>query len=361
MQNSTVKTTYHYAKKNQRLNLILPTVFFLVAAIGLFIVKWDPYYAKAFSAAAQHSIGSSILTGKTAAAPAPSWDAAVDYAISYFKAVWKAVVLGLLLGSLVQVLIPGNWVKRLFGSTGLGSTAAASAAAMPAMMCSCCAAPVAVGLRKQSASINAALAFFLANPVLNPATIIFMGFVLSWEFAVFRIVMGLILVFGIATLAGRIAPGGGIAPQVEKILAEPAPASNERNLFVRWMGALWPLIVDTIPAYLIVVFILGAARAWLFPVFGPEMADSLLVIIGLAVSGALFVIPTAAEIPIVQTLMAFGLGVGPAAALLMTLPAVSLPSLLIIKNAFPLKVLVFVTFSVILIGIASGLIAPLFL
>jgi Predicted permease. len=35
---------------------------------------------------------------------------------------------------------------------------------------------------------------------------------------------------------------------------------------------------------------------------------------------------------VIQTLMALGLGVGPAAALLITLPAVSLPLLLIVKR-----------------------------
>ncbi|HEX3030864.1 MAG TPA: permease, partial [Bacillota bacterium] len=159
---------------------MFPIVFLLVAVIGLFYVKWSPYYAKAITAAAAHSIGKSILTGQAATAPAPSVDAALSYMASYFKAVWKAVILGLLLGSLVQVLIPRKWVEKAFGGLGVASTAAAGAAALPAMMCSCCAAPVTVGLKQRSASTNAALAFFLANPVLNPATIIFMGFVLSW-------------------------------------------------------------------------------------------------------------------------------------------------------------------------------------
>lgn len=80
-------------------------------------------------------------------------------------------------------------------------------------------------------------------------------------------------------------------------------------------------------------------------------------IIGLAVAGTLFVIPTAAEIPIIQTLMAFGLGVGPAAAFLITLPAVSLPSLLIINRVFSKTILLFVVVSVVIIGIISGFIA----
>jgi uncharacterized membrane protein YraQ (UPF0718 family) len=45
----------------------------------------------------------------------------------------------------------------------------------------------------------------------------------------------------------------------------------------------------------------------------------------------------------------------------MTLPAVSLPSILIIKKALPARILVFVMVSVALVGLASGLIAPLVL
>lgn len=55
----------------------------------------------------------------------------------------------------------------------------------------------------------------------------------------------------------------------------------------------------------------------------------------LASAGALFAIPTAAEIPIVQTMMAAALGLAPAAALLVTLPTISLPSLAMMVNALP--------------------------
>ena len=91
---------------SKRHKVLFPLIFAIVAVVGLFYVKWDPYYAKAFVAAAKGSIGSSIITGTSAQAPEPSVQAALDYATAYFTAVWKAVVLGLLVGSLVQVLIP---------------------------------------------------------------------------------------------------------------------------------------------------------------------------------------------------------------------------------------------------------------
>lgn len=75
----------------------------------------------------------------------------------------------------------------------------------------------------------------------------------------------------------------------------------------------------------------------------------------LAFAGMLFVIPTAAEIPIVQTMMAFGLGTGPASALLVTLPAVSLPSLIMVGRSFSKQILLFVAASCVVVGIAAGL------
>ena len=41
--------------------------------------------------------------------------AARQYALVYFTAVWKAALLGVLLGSLVQVLIPRDWLARTLG------------------------------------------------------------------------------------------------------------------------------------------------------------------------------------------------------------------------------------------------------
>ncbi|MPM66686.1 hypothetical protein SDC9_113596 [bioreactor metagenome] len=181
-----------------------------------------------------------------------------------------------------------------------------------------------------------------------------MGFVLSWEWALFRIVAGLIMVFGIATFANKltIRQDESKSPFIENSFGQ-----NDRSLFINWISALKRLIIDTIPAYVIVVLLLGALRAWLFPAVGPDVGNSIIVIIGLAIAGTLFAIPTAAEIPIVQTLMSFGLGVGPAATLLMTLPAVSLPSLLIVKRAFPKRILVFVAVGVAIVGIVSGIVA----
>ncbi|EIK97180.1 permease [Pseudomonas sp. M47T1] len=344
------------AEQRSRLFWLKPLAFVLVAVIGLYYVKWSPYYLKSFVAASSHSIGGSIINDH----PQDPMAAALAYAQVYFLAIWKAAVLGVVLGSLVQVLIPRDWLLRVFGRAGLGSTVRGGLFALPGMMCSCCAAPVVAGLRRQRVSVGAALAFWIANPVLNPATLIFMGFVLGWGFTVLRVIAGVVLVVGVSLFAQRISrPEVLPEPAVEAV--EQVTTQEQGNLFGRWMRTLWQLFWTTIPVYILAVLVLGAARVWLFPHVDGAMGNSLLWLVPLAVVGTLFVIPTAAEIPIVQTLMTLGLGTAPAVALLMTLPSISLPSLLMLRKSFDRQVLVTVALLTMLVGVISGLVGMLVL
>ncbi|CAM6296773.1 permease [Escherichia coli] len=279
-----------------------PALFFLVVIAGLWYVKWQPYYGKAFTTAETHSIGKSIL----AQADANPWQAALDYAMIYFLAVWKAAVLGVILGSLIQVLIPRDWLLRTLGQSRFRGTLLGTLFSLPGMMCTCCAAPVAAGMRRQQVSMGGALAFWMGNPLLNPATL-----VQKW----------------VRETPQTQAPVEIDMPEVQG------------GFFIRWGRALWTLFWSTIPVYILAVLVLGAARVWLFPHADGAVDNSLMWVIAMAVAGCLFVIPTAAEIPIVQTMMLAGMGTAPALALLMTLPAVSLPSLIMLRKAFPAKAL----------------------
>ncbi|RWR10053.1 permease [Siminovitchia fortis] len=330
-------------------------VFFVVAAIGLYWSKWNPYYHKAFTAANEHSIGASIISGEAATAAAPSWHTAWEYCLVYFKAIWKAFIVGIILASLVQVLVPRDWIRRVLGKTSYGSTLIAGLSSLPGMMCTCCAAPVVVGLRNQSSSVGAAVAFWFGNTALNPAVLIFMFFVLGWKFTVLRLLFGIILVFGVSYLANRFVKENANAAAFDKNVVEPLPV-QEGSLWTRWVKSLGTMSVSLIPAYILTVLTLGAFRAWLFPAIGDQWGNSLLVIIGFAIVGTLFVIPTAAEIPIIQTMMSFGLGGGPAAALLITLPVISLPSMLMVGRSLTWRVIAFLAASVAVVGVIAGLI-----
>jgi hypothetical protein len=326
---------------------LLALIFVVVAAAGLAYVKWWPYYHKAIAAITDHTIGSSILagTGKPF-----TWSGAWDYAVKYFKAVWKAAVLGILLGSLVQVLLPARWLQRQLGQATFRSTLKGGISSLPGMMCTCCAAPIAAGLRRRQASVGAALAFWIGNPVLNPATLIFMTFVLSWKFTLIRLVFGVLLTFGVSMLAGRFAADAG-APEPAASAIGTEKRGEDRPFVLRWARSLGALLLQVVPAYVLTVVLLGGLQGFLFPTSAGLGGWAVPLF---ALAGTLFVIPTAAEIPIIQGFLALGVGNGPASALLLTLPAVSLPSLLMVAKSFPRKAIAFVFVAVVVIGIVSG-------
>jgi uncharacterized membrane protein YraQ (UPF0718 family) len=332
--------------------------FLLLALVLLYVVKWDPYVHKAIKAATDHTLGPSILTGTAAAPPPVSVGAAFAYAVKYFLAIWQALVAGLLLGAGVEVLVPRDLLLRLLGRPGAKSALVGGLAAVPSMMCTCCSAPLAVGLRRAGASPGAVLAYWVGNPVLNPATVVFLGYVLGWRWAALRVVVGCALVAAAAWLGDRY--GEGALPTQARAAYEAAAApSPPQNLFVAWLARAGRLALGLIPEYIVIVLLLGALRHVLFPAMTPAIGASPLLVLGLAIAGTLFVIPTAGEVPILQTLLPYGLGAAGAGALLLTLPAVSLPSLYMVQKALPRRLVLGLGALVAVFGLVAAALAAL--
>lgn len=334
-------------------------VFLLIALTGLFYVKWSPYYDRAFLAAQTHSIGQSILAGPDGKLPAPSLQAALGYALAYGAAIWKALLLGLLLGSAMQALLPSRWIQRWLGGSGVGSVLAASLLSVPSMMCTCCSAPVVNGLRDCRAAPGSTAAYWLGNTMLNPATLVFMGFVLGWHWVGLRLMLGIVMVLGLGWLLNRMSPLAGAAEEPCTGSSTPpvsitADALDPAVALQRWAKAFTGMALRLLPEYLILVLLLGAARAWLFPVLGAGMDNSLPWIAAAAIAGLLFVIPTAGEVPIVQALLTLGVAAGPAAALLVTLPPISLPSLFMVARSFRRRELAALIAGVLATGLVAG-------
>lgn len=304
--------------------------FFALAIAGLFFVKWSPYYAKGFLAAHNHSLGGSIVSGKLPASPAVGLQAGLDYSIAYMKAIWQALLLGLALGAGLETALPRAPLHRLFaGSKG---PLRATAFAIPSMMCTCCCAPVAVGMIESGVGATSALVFWLANPVLNPAALVFIGFVLGWKWAALRLVVGVALVFVVGNVAARF-----VSADWRPRGAAIRPDDTNRPFLIAWASAFFRLAVRLLPEYIVLVFALGMVRAWFFPAMTPDIGHAFWLAPALAAAGTLFVIPTAGEVPIIQVLQQFGLGGAGAAALLITLPAVSLPSLAMLARTLPMR------------------------
>ena len=106
----------------------------LIAVVGLYVVKWNPYFHRALNALGSHSVGTTFVFGKTLAAPPASVAAAIGYAQGYFKAVWQAWILGLLLAATIESLLPKDWLVRVLGKTSFRTSVLGGVLALPGMM-----------------------------------------------------------------------------------------------------------------------------------------------------------------------------------------------------------------------------------
>ncbi len=329
-------------------------ILVVAAVVGLFWAKWQPYAARTLTILASHAYpGSSIVSGGLTTVPPPSLDAAVGYARVYFLAVWQALVVGLVLAATIETLVPRDGVARVLGGAGAKAYTVAGLLALPGMMCTCCSAPLVVGLRKSGAAAGSAAAFFLGNPTLNPAVLVFLLLAMGWQWALLRAAFGVVLVAAGAYVATRLS-GESLALAHPRL--EATPIVEHAPLGVRWLRSLGRLVIGLVPEYLVIVLLLGAFRAFLFPAAIAHVGNDVGAMALMAVAGTLFVIPTAGEIPIIQALISLGLGSGIAGVLLLTLAPLSLPSLVMLGRSFPLRVLVALAGLTAATGLACGLV-----
>lgn len=248
--------------------LIGALLFLAITAAGLMIAKWAPYGHKLAHLWSTRSwSGHDLLAKAGAAGSAPSLSGAWAFSRTYFESVWQAVVAALLIAAALQALIPRGWLVRVVARPSRRRSALAGGLlALPSLMCTCCTAPVAATLKREGAPTSATLAYWMGNPVLNPAVLAFLALVAPWQWVVTRLVVGLVLVFGVTVLVARWADGGRAAPpEGPAPLAAPAVAYDLRAAPRVFASSLGRLCLTLLPEYLLVVFLLGLFRGWIFP------------------------------------------------------------------------------------------------
>lgn len=349
----------------------------LVSTVTLLWAKWLPYGAKISELSFTHTWpGSDILAvGGVEPGDPPTWSAATSFTWTYASAVWKALLAALLISAAVQAWVPRHWLLRVMRRPGaLSGALVGGALSTPSMMCACCTAPVAVTLRRRGASIASVIAYWLGNPLLNPAVVVFLLLVAPWQWTATRLAVGVLLVVGGAALVARITrsdTGTDVAGTTgtPRDPVTPAPRAETTTwtetgraaarAAANYAGALMRLSITLVPEYLVVVMLIGATRGWLLSGADSDRLGVLAVLIA-AVLGTALVIPTAAEIPILHGLALAGMAQGVIGALLVTLPAISLPGIAMVTRTFGWRVTTATTCAVIAGGVlAAGLITLL--
>lgn len=301
----------------------------------------------------------------------PGWLQPAAEGINYLLVVWHATLLGLLLGSLFLVAGAGL-VTRMQGSS-FGAHLIGTSVSLVQPFCSCCAAPVGTALYRKGASLGPVLAFIVCSPMLNITGLILAAALLPTRFALLRIIGGVIVgVFitrGVSVLAARWvsrdASGekeGGLFEWSTKIVAAYSrlfqfeklfshdTVDSPRALISSWLGMAGRLARVMVP-----VLLVGSALAVYIVQLMPANGNNTIGVVGMAFFGTMLMVPTWTEIPFALALINNGLP-GIASVALISLPAVSLPSLLVTAGAIrSLKVAVLLGLSVFIAGILAGI------
>lgn len=318
-----------------------------ITVLGLVWAKWWPYSRRVVTLAGSRTwTGSDLLqAGGVRPGDPPSWHAAISFAVAYLGSIWQALVVALLVAAAVQTLLPRQLLVRLLSSGGaVRQTATAAALGTPSMMCTCCTAPVARSLRLSGVPATATAAFWLANPMLNPAVLVFFCLTLPWEWTLTRFAVGAALVFGAALVIARFGNPGSVMP---------ADQPGGSRAAVAYPRTLVRSIAILVPEYIATVLLIGAFRGWLFPIDAAR-ATGIAAVVVAAVVGTMMVIPTGGEIAIVPALAAAGLATGPAGALLVTLPAVSVPGVAMVGRSLGWRATGLVAASAVAAGCLAG-------
>ena len=272
--------------------------------------------------------------------------------------------------------------------------------------CSCTVIPVSSGIYRGGAGIGPAFILLWVAPAANILALVYTGQILGAEMVIARLISALVMCFVVGyvmlyafykeernrvstiqisggplmsrkavillvlLIAWLLAPNYIVThgPYWQKVLvwaigllvvAAYVWKTIEKDRIKAWLGETWWFVRVIFPLLLGGVFLVGIIGA-LLP---PEWIETWLGGAGLRQSflatliGAITYFATMTEAPFVDTLMGLGMGKGPALALLLTGPGISLPNWLAIAKVFGVKKALVYVPTIIVLGTLVGWVA----
>jgi hypothetical protein len=300
------------------------------------------------------------------------WNTLLDYLSLH---VLTCLIPALFIAGAISVFVSQASVLKYFGpkankfvAYGVGAVSGTILA-----VCSCTVLPLFSGIYVAGAGLGPAIAFLYSGPAINVMAIVYSARLLGWDIGLaraigavsFSVIIGLIMAY-VFRKEEKVRGDGRFDTLSDAEQGKPwwqeliffailvgillAASSKEwiilAVLFVAlvivmwrwytlaefklWMIETWRFLLMIVPWLLIGVFIAGILKAMI-----PESAVVAVVggntILGnfvASVFGALMYFATLTEVPIVKAFLDMGMGKGPALALLLAGPALSLPSML---------------------------------
>lgn len=269
--------------------------------------------------------------------------------------------------SWIQSYFPPERSRALLGGRrGFGANAAAALLGTVTPFCSCSSIPLFIGFTRAGLPIGVTFSFLISSPMVDLASLVLLAGAFNWTIAIAYVAVGVL----IAIVGGAVIDRMGMERHLEP-LAGPAnglfasgtPTRRERAALA-WSQAR--AVLDRVAGYVLLGVGIGALIHNWIP---QQVIDALLgrdnwwsVLVATAVG-----IPMYADcfgtLPVAESLVARGVGLGTALALMMSITALSLPSLIMLRRVVRLPLLALftglVTVGILIVGYLFNALAPL--
>lgn len=257
--------------------------------------------------------------------------------------------------SYVQSFFPPERTRKILGRFG-GISANILGALLGTItpFCSCSSIPLFIGFTSAGLPIGVTFSFLISSPLVDLAAVILLASIFNWKIAIAYVVVGLIL----AVIGGTIISRAKLEEDVEPFvfsnkMIEIDQAELTTGDRVDFAKNQVLDIIKRVWLYVLIGVGIGAAiHNWIpesiiSAVLGQDKWYSVLVatLVGVPMYADIF-----GTLPIAEALVIKGVGIGTALAFMMGVTALSLPSMILLKNVVKTRLLG-VFFGVVTIGI----------
>ncbi|MFZ5815770.1 MAG: permease [Bacillota bacterium] len=245
---------------------------------------------------------------------------------------------------LIRSFFPPERVRHWLGrrSVWLGNIPAALLG-MVTPFCSCSAVPVFIGFVEAGVPLGVTFSFLVAAPMVNEVAAVLLWGLFGWRIALLYIGTGLLVAIAAGLLIGRM----GMERYVEEYIyqirmgAAALPRLTWRDRHQSALGAVREILRKVLPYVLVGIAIGGAIHGyaptdWLAAYAGPQAWYAVPLAVGVGIP---LYSNAAGIIPVVGALMEKGLPVGTVLAFMMSVTALSLPELIILRKVLKVRLL----------------------
>ncbi len=272
------------------------------------------------------------------------WGSALNFFVYDSIKVLLLLAVMIFLVSVLRTFISRERVRKWLGGKkeGVGNLLAALLG-IPTPFCSCSAVPLFIGFVRAGVPLGVTFSFLVASPMINEVALAMLFALFGWQVALLYVASGLV----VAVLAGVIIGRLHLENQLEPLDAKEAKMYF-RKVKMNWKERVAFAKEQTVSILLKVgpyVFVgvgLGALIHGVVPVgFLAEVAgrnNPFAVVVAVLIGVPLYS-NAAGTIPIVQALMDKGMAMGTALAFMMSVTALSLPEMMILRRVMKPKLL----------------------